>query len=213
MSSWFNKNIYAKAMGGNLLQLIRLHWPSISKFPQSSFKDACQDGLKLKSPTLSEFDQTVTRICGTGGGPGPHFPFASVFDYYVYGSSDKSLSDVTVPLLSISSGDDPVVKFSPREAGGNQNVLLQVTPGGGHLGWFISGQDGGVDRWTTEPVMQWLKLVGRDLVHDSKPKGSEIYVEDGFLKERAHPSLGCKFKEDGGIIDGNHGEAGTVRGL
>lgn len=198
-------------MADNLLRLLKRHWPTISEFPDGPFKDACKESLDLKGPTLTLFDETVTRVCG---GPGPHFPFDSALDYYVYASSDETVSRVTVPFLAISSTDDPVVKYSPRSAGGNKNVVLQLTPGGGHLGWFISGKNGQVERWTTEPVLEWLKLMGQEVVHDGKPRGSKIYVDDeGFLREEAHPSLGCKFKEDGGVIDGNHGESGTIQGL
>ncbi|KAF9532958.1 Alpha/Beta hydrolase protein [Crepidotus variabilis] len=211
LASFTGRHVYSKAMGGNLLRLLKRHVKSILQHPNEEVTAACHQALKLKNPTLDKFDDTFTRVAG---GPGPHFPFRNSDDYYIWGSSHKIVDQITVPYLGINAADDPVVRFVPMEGGGNGLVAMELTRGGGHLGWFQYGKDGSVDRWTTEPVLEWLKLMGTDVVHDPKPRGSEIYVdEEGFLRERAHPRLGCKVKEGGGLIDGNGGEEGMIQGL
>ena len=165
--------------------------------------------LALDNPTLEKFDDTFTRFAG--GAP-PSFPFASVDDYYRWGSTHNAVRDVTVPYLAINAADDPVVRSTPTDAGSNGLVVMGVTAGGGHLGWFQAGP-GYIDRWTTKPVLEWLKLMGDDLVH--KPiTAAPLYVDDeGFLREKGRPLFGCKEVSGGGIIDANGGEDGTLQGL
>jgi predicted alpha/beta-fold hydrolase len=58
-----------------------------------------------------------------------------------------------VPLLAINSGDDPIVRELPEDAGANDWVALVTTSGGGHLGWFEGKGLLGVERWVTRPVL------------------------------------------------------------
>jgi hypothetical protein len=123
------------------------------------------------------------------------------------------LSHVTVPLLTINAGDDPVVRHVPTENKENGNVVMVLTRSGGHLGWFQGSTDGQNDRWTTKPVLEWLKVMGKDVVHVPKQRGSSIYVdEEGFLREKEREHLGCRRIEGGGIIEGDVGE-GVLQGL
>jgi len=49
------------------------------------------------------------------------------------------------------------------------------------------------ERWTTQPVVEWLKLGGEELVDNPDIKPKDLYIDhDGFLKENGRPSLGCK---------------------
>ena len=161
---------------------------------------AANAALSLDNPTLHEFDDTFTKIAG---GPAPHFPFPDDNAYYIWGSSHIMVQHITVPFLAINAGDDPIVSFVPADSGENGLVVMGLTKGGGHIGWFQAGP-GHVDRWTTKPVLEWLKLMGRDVVHDPKPRGRPLFVgEDGFLREEGVDNLGCKEIEGGGLIDGN----------
>ncbi len=111
------------------------------------------------------------------------------------------LPDVRVPLLALNAADDPIVQKVPDDVD-NPSVVLAVTPGGGHLGWFETGKDGpgSVSRWITKPVIEWLRLVGEDLVLERKTK--EVYVsEDGFFKESGRDDIGCKVIDGGGLVE------------
>ncbi|KAF8959065.1 hypothetical protein BDZ97DRAFT_1423647 [Flammula alnicola] len=192
LNSFSGKHIYSKGLGGNLLNLMKRHLPALMQDPDHDVAKAARAALKLKNPTLEKFDDTFTRIAG---GPAPYFPFRDADGYYVWASSHKIVGQITVPFLSINSADDPVVRHVPMDGGGNGLVVMGLTTGGGHLGWFQAGP-GYVDRWTTKPVMEWLKLVGQDLVHDPTPKGPPLFTdEDGFLREKGRERLGIKVLE------------------
>ena len=166
--------------------------------------------ISLDKPTLQEFDDTFTKIAG---GPAPYFPFPDANAYYVWASSHNMLQHITVPFLAINAGDDPIVSSTPMDSGGNGLVVMELTKGGGHVGWFQAGS-GRVERWTTKPVLEWLKLVGRDLVHDPKPRGRSLFVgEDGFLREKGIDNLGCKEIKGGGLVDGNVSKGSMLQGL
>lgn len=172
--------------------------------------EAARAALTLKNPTLDEFDEAFTRIAG---GPAPRWPFPNVDAYYGWCSSDKIVPQIRVPFLAINAADDPVVRHVPMDGGGNNFVVMTLTKGGGHLGWFQAGP-GYVDRWTTKPVIEWLKLMGQDLVQDLAPKGRRLFTDvDGFLREEGREELGVKVLDGGGIIDGNKGQVGMGQGL
>ncbi|KAF9564656.1 AB-hydrolase YheT [Agrocybe pediades] len=210
LQSFTGKHIYSKGMGGNLLRLLKKHLHALIQDPDHAVAKAAGAAMQLKNPTLEKFDDTFTRIAG---GPSPHFPFRDADEYYVWGSSHNMVGKITVPFLAINAADDPVVRHVPMDGGGNGLVVMELTKGGGHLGWFQAGR-GFVDRWTTKPVLEWLKLVGEDLVHDPTPKGPAIYTdEDGFLREKGRDNIGCKVIPGGGVIDGNGGEDGILQGL
>lgn len=207
-SSFLGSHIYSKAMGKNLLRLLKRHAPFFEKTPDHYVAIACQEALKLDNPSLFQFDDTFTRVAG---GPQPDFPFRNGEEYYIFGSSDKLLSQVTVPLLTINAKDDPIVRNVPTENNENGNVVMVLTRHGGHLGWF---QSGSANRWTTEPVLEWLKVMAEEVLHEPKQRGPLIYVDDeGFLRDKGREQLGCKQIEGGGLIDGNGGVEGILQGL
>jgi predicted alpha/beta-fold hydrolase len=67
--------------------------------------------LALRYPRMREFDATFTKNVG---GTEPPFPFPTVEEYYRWASRDRSVKDIKVPFLAISSADDPAVTFSRR---------------------------------------------------------------------------------------------------
>ena len=197
-------------MGGNLLKLVKQHIKPLTVDPEHRVTKAAQLTLQLNNPTLGTFDDTFTRVAG---GSAPTFPFATALDYYRWGSSHHIIKDIRVPFLAINAADDPVVRHVPLNGGGNGLVIMELTSGGGHLGWFQAGP-GYVDRWTTKPVLEWFKLMGEDLVHECPSKVPRLYVdEEGYLKEDGRPLLGCKLVEGGGVINGSGGEEGMLQGL
>jgi hypothetical protein len=118
-----------------------------------------------------------------------------------------------VPFLAVNAADDPIVQEVPVGAGGNSWVTMVITPKGGYLGWFEpSLPSGDVPRWITKPVLEWLKLVGEDIVHTSN-KRPDLCEEGGFLKEVGRSHLGVKVTEGGGLVVGVEGESGLLQGL
>lgn len=212
LRSFTGRHIYSKSLGGNLLRLLKRHLHSVTKDPNHYIARAACVALELKNPTLAEFDQAFTRVAG---GPQPQFPFPDSDAYYVGCSTHDLLDRVTVPLLSINAADDPVVHQVPMDGGGNGLVTMVLTAGGGHLGWFKSGKKG-IDRWTTEPVLEWLKVFGERVEHESVSTGRRIFTDgDGWTREEGREEY-LGFMELVGmetLIDGNRGEAGTIQGL
>ncbi|KAK0221374.1 Alpha/Beta hydrolase protein [Armillaria fumosa] len=197
-STLWGKYAYSKGMASNLLRLLSRHTASLSRQPDHYVTAAMHAAFALKSPTLEQFDDKFTS---KAGGAPPVFPFPSARHYYTWASSHYVLPDVRVPLLALNAADDPIVQKVPEDVD-NPSVVLAVTPGGGHLGWFETGKDGpvSVTRWITKPVIEWLRLIGEDLVLERKMK--EVYVsEGGFFKEPGRDDLGCKVIDGGGLVE------------
>jgi predicted alpha/beta-fold hydrolase len=99
--------------------------------------------------TLGEFDEAVTaKVHG----------FAGAHDYWARCSSGQFVGRVRVPLLLLSSVDDPIVPGSclPREAVlGNALVRLEETAGGGHVG-FVAGPLWAPRFWAEERAARFL---------------------------------------------------------
>ncbi|KDR69701.1 hypothetical protein GALMADRAFT_40987, partial [Galerina marginata CBS 339.88] len=197
LASFVGKHIYAKGMGSNILKLLKYHSAPFFEDLGHCVAKAAKEALKLRNPTLESYDETFTRIAG---GTGPPFPFESAEAYYIWSSSHHVIDKITVPFLAINSSDDPIVRHVPMDGGGNGLVIMVLTQGGGHLGWFQQGSHF-LERWTTKPVLEWLELMGEGLVHKS-PSGLEIWVdEDGFMRGKSRPHLGCRVIREGEIID------------
>ncbi|KAG6818136.1 hypothetical protein H0H87_000041 [Tephrocybe sp. NHM501043] len=209
LRTFVGKHVYSKGMGGNLQNLLKRHEKSLRSELGHRVAKAMPLALALRNPTLEQFDDTFTRIAG---GSAPTFPFATADDYYRWGSSHHVVKDIRVPYLAINAADDPVVRHVPMDGGGNGLVVMELTPAGGHLGWFQAG-NGFVDRWTTRPVLEWLKLTAEDIAHIEGQAGRLSIDEDGWLREDSSPELGCKEIEGGGLFDGNGGEEGMLQGL
>ncbi|KAJ3540917.1 hypothetical protein NMY22_g4105 [Coprinellus aureogranulatus] len=211
LNTFVGKHIYSKGMGGNLQNLLRKHEASLTADPAHYVCIAAKNALALKNPTLADFDEAFTRI---GGGPPPHFPFPSADSYYVWGSSDKVIPDIRVPFLAINADDDPVVTRVPMDRVSNGLVTIRLTKGGGHLGWFQAG-NGFVDRWTNRPVLEWLKLMGEELVIEQESKAPRLFVDEkGWLREEGRPHLGSKeITDKTRVLDGTSGDDGILQGL
>jgi predicted alpha/beta-fold hydrolase len=195
-------------MANNLRNIVKKHLKVLTQDPEHIVAKAANAAISLENPTLKMFDETFTKIAG---GYAPKFPFPDADAYYVGCSSHIMVQHIKVPFLAINAGDDPIVCSAPMDGGGNDLVVMCLTKGGGHVGWFQAGPDH-VDRWTTKPVLEWLKLMGRDVVHE--PRGRPLYVgEDGFLREEGVDNLGCKEIEDGGLVEDVSSEGGILQGL
>ncbi|KAG6835449.1 hypothetical protein H0H93_001371 [Arthromyces matolae] len=214
LSSFLGKHVYLKAMGGNFQSLLRRHEKELQADLEHIATRVVPSTLALLNPTLEQVDDIFTRVAG---GPAPTFPFSTVDEYYRWGSSHNVVQKIGVPFLAINADDDPIVSHVPMDDGGNGLIVMGLTRSGGHLGWFQAGLDGSgsfVDRWSTKPVLEWLKLTGEDIVHSTATPSRRLYVdEEGWLREEGTYMLGCKMIAEGGVFNGNGGEQGMLQGL
>ncbi|KAK0483599.1 Alpha/Beta hydrolase protein [Armillaria novae-zelandiae] len=211
LSTFIGKHVYAKALGTNLLNLVKRHQNALVAKPSGRILEAMAAVLALKNPTLRDFDHHFSRIAS---GPPPSFPYVSAEAYYDGQSSHHAVKDVHVPFLSINAADDPIVQSVPMGGGGNGFVVMALTPGGGHLGWFQSGASWReVNRWTTQPVLEWMRMAGEMVVGDTCICRPLQVDTDGWIKEQGIDYLGCKLAEGGGTIDGNAVDDGNMQGL
>jgi len=196
-------------MGSNLQKLLEHHHQALSTNPDHFVAQATTKAMALKNPTIEQFDHAFTAVAG---GPPPAFPFPSSHEYYKYMSTDNDVADIRVPFLAINAEDDPIVRRMPDNGDDNPFVVMVLTRGGGHLGWYQAGSMGNIDRWTNRPALEWLKLMGDDVVHNPIAKGGRIFKDsDGWLREEGQSRLGCK--EIGDIIEGSTGELNILQGL
>jgi predicted alpha/beta-fold hydrolase len=92
--------------------------------------------------TFFKFDDRIS---------GPWNGFKGAEDYYAKTRSDVLLKHVAVPTLILNARNDPLVPphLIPQPRDISDKVILEITDGGGHLG-FVSG------RWPWSPQF-WLE--------------------------------------------------------
>ncbi|KAF9456594.1 Alpha/Beta hydrolase protein [Collybia nuda] len=170
LSTYVGRKVYAPALGANFREMVK---QNMEVFQSSSpeIHKAAREVVAIRRITLGQFDDIFTRRVRAYG---PQFPFLALDELYEWGSSDHVLSTVRVPALYINADDDPIVSRLPKDGGGSPNVFLHVTSGGGHLGWHTPGYSYlngfSTRQWTTEPVLEWLKLMAT----------TEVETENGF---------------------------------
>ncbi|KAK7050906.1 hypothetical protein VNI00_005018 [Paramarasmius palmivorus] len=213
-STYVGKYVYNRALGGNLVALIKRHHKALAlDDPTQPIALAIPRLLSVPNPTLTQYDDVFTRFIGGPSHEGYPFPTANA--YYHHNSSHHLVKDIQVPFLSINAADDPVVQHVPTmdhdyETQDNPFVVMALTSGGGHLGWF---KDSSGERWTTRPVLEWLRMMVEDVKLDCI-KFPKVHVDkEGFIREEGRPLLGCRECEGGGLIDANGGENGVLQGL
>ncbi|XP_022897008.1 embryogenesis-associated protein EMB8 [Olea europaea var. sylvestris] len=116
------QKFYDKALTFGLKGYADLHHAVLSRL-------ADWEGIK-KSRSVRDFDNYATRIVGK---------YETVDTYYRRCSSSSLVGNVMVPLLCISTIDDPVCTSEAipwDECRLNNNIVLATTQHGGHLGFF-----------------------------------------------------------------------------
>ncbi|XP_075477246.1 embryogenesis-associated protein EMB8-like [Primulina tabacum] len=116
------QRFYNKALAIGLKDYANLHEAVLSRLSN-------WEGVK-KSRSVRDFDDCATRVLGN---------FETVDTYYRRCASANFVGSVAVPLLCISSLDDPVCTSEaiPRdECRLNSNIVLATTQHGGHLPYF-----------------------------------------------------------------------------
>jgi len=216
-NDFVGRHVYSKALAKSYLALLFRSLPHISEQidPSHHFHTHLSIIQTLKSPTFTKVNAHLTAIIG--GAP-PEFPHSTVEDFYRWASCATDIRGVRVPLLAINADDDPIVQVLPEEEvrtgsseeGGTGNVMMIVTRGGGHVGWF-HGKDG-KQRWIMKPITQWFRALNEEVIFPSPESGAAditkretILCEDGFIRAKGErEEIGFKvFREHESLPSGS----------
>ena len=150
-SSWqlmekFSNRIYQVHFVGSLKQLVRSR--------ESYWKGFVDVSSVLKVRTIREFDEAFTApVCG----------FRDADDYYRQASAAPLLGRIRVPTLIIHSADDPFLPWQPfghRSVLESPNLLVELTPRGGHVGFLEQDRHQDIDRlWAENRMIDYFRLV------------------------------------------------------
>jgi len=94
-------------------------------------------------------DQVVARLHG----------FKNVQDYYQRSSSRQFLKSITIPTLLIQALDDPFMteEVLPDVAELSSTIYLEITQGGGHVGFVAGETPFKPDYWLEQRIPEFLK--------------------------------------------------------
>ena len=103
--------------------------------------------IVLKTHLLRDFDEGVTAPMGG---------YINAEDYYRKCSSIHTASSINIPVLILSSNDDPIVDHSYLNiTQKNPNLEHIITNYGGHLGFIQHGPSG--IHWMEDTLCSWFK--------------------------------------------------------
>jgi predicted alpha/beta-fold hydrolase len=98
--------------------------------------------------TLYDFDDRYTAARNG---------FASADDYYARCNLLTSIARIEIPTLIVHSMDDPFIPFEPfLQVERPENVMLELIPHGGHLGYVSRDRWLGDHRWLETRLATWL---------------------------------------------------------
>ncbi|CAI5757983.1 unnamed protein product [Candida verbasci] len=136
--------IYSPTMCSNLLKLLNSHGIlENNQFIEEYKNNPSNYNIKF----LKQFDDFFTSKL---------FGLNCADEYYRLASPIQRVLKVRVPLLIISSKDDPITgcrSLPYAETNLNPYITMITTTIGGHLGWFTWNGD----RWYTKPICQFFK--------------------------------------------------------
>ena len=145
---------------------------------------------------MRDYDGIITCIAG---GDSRNFPFKSVDEYYTWASCLNLMADIRVPLLALHAADDPIITEFPQPAKGwavPPWIVLAITAGGGHLGWFQDGTTNGhFERWFVKPAADWLRAMESVQLPDAAPPRAVNY-KDGYWREDGLEHIACRVASD-----------------
>ncbi|KAL3821092.1 hypothetical protein ACJIZ3_006997 [Penstemon smallii] len=153
------QRFYNKAMTIGLKNYAYMHEAVLSRLSN-------WEGVK-KSRWIREFDDSATRILGN---------FETVDTYYRRCSSANFVGSVMVPLLCVSSLDDPICSSEAipwDECRLNNNVVLATTQHGGHLPFFEGITANSV--WWVRAVDEFFRALECSL-HGNRKKEVQVPV-------------------------------------
>lgn len=100
--------------------------------------------------SMRDFDDKVTA---------PLHGFCDAHDYYVRSSSRQYLSSIKVPTLLLQAKDDPFMTedIIPAEDELSPSVQLEVTEGGGHVGFVAGNYPWAAEYWLEQRAPEFLQ--------------------------------------------------------
>lgn len=104
-------------------------------------------------PGLLEYDALITA---------PQSGFVDAADYYNRASAGPLLKHISVPALVLAAEDDPIIpiaNFQPNLC--SATTQLEITPGGGHLGFIGTASKDPDRRWIDWRVVDWVLTHGK----------------------------------------------------
>ncbi|KDQ54172.1 hypothetical protein JAAARDRAFT_413634 [Jaapia argillacea MUCL 33604] len=185
--SWMNRYVYDYVLGGALYSLLNIH-RHIFLASGPEFRNPLSHLEELvgrkRFVRLREYDDLVTS---------PLYGFKDASHYYASISSDQFVDRVVIPCLAINSADDPIVgshNLPLSQVSRSPWVIMALTGGGGHMGWFECVANGfGLRRWYVAPVQQFLTaLMKHDVIARPRPKIRS--GEKGAFFEDGRPDIG-----------------------
>ncbi|ORZ25429.1 Alpha/Beta hydrolase protein [Absidia repens] len=149
----FSQKVYSTTMATSLKNLFTTHREMLAKNENVNEEEV------MSAITIRQFDDACTRKM---------FGYASVDDYYFDASSSRRIENVKIPLLCLNALDDPISHHEAlpiQQVQSNSNVVLALTPHGGHIGWFEYIQQ--PSRWMNKPLTEFITAVFQ--AHDQRP--------------------------------------------
>ena len=106
--------------------------------------------------TVRDFDDRFTA---------PHHGFRDAADYYQRASSLRVADRVRVPTLVLSAADDPFIppeQFGHPAVAANPRITVQITPHGGHCGFYARATPTFDGYWAERRVIEAVRERTRD---------------------------------------------------
>ncbi|EPS73207.1 hypothetical protein M569_01550, partial [Genlisea aurea] len=185
------QRLYNTALTVGLKDYAQLHEAVLSRLSN-------WEGVK-KARSVRDFDDSATRIIGN---------FETVDTYYRRSSSSVFVGSVMVPLLCISSLDDPICTSEAipwDECRLNSNVVLATTRHGGHLPffeglsaktvWWVRAVDEFFGALQSSPLVERKEKQRVQAVDPSPPIDHSPYVrvvEDGVVAAVSEEPIRCE---------------------
>lgn len=108
--------------------------------------------------TIRQFDERFTA---------PHGGYRDADEYYERTSSLPVIGRIRVPALVLHAEDDPLIpgaSFRDASIADNPDVLLVVTPHGGHVGFVADAARADEDRrWAENRVVEFFRLLDAEV--------------------------------------------------
>jgi hypothetical protein len=88
----------------------------------------------------------------------PLHGFKDAADYYQRASSRQFLKSIAVPTLIVHATDDPFMTPDcvPTEAELSEEIILEISPYGGHVGFITGDIPGWGEYWLEKRVIEYL---------------------------------------------------------
>ncbi|CAL5377932.1 unnamed protein product [Camellia sinensis] len=135
-----------------------------------------------KSRSVRDFDNYATRVLGK---------YETVDTYYRHNSSTNFVGNVMVPLLCISTLDDPVCTREAipwDECRANKNIVLATTHHGGHLAFYegIAAKS----LWWVRAVHEFFSILhSSSLIHRKKEAEMQIPPQESSIDQGPYVNI------------------------